>query len=77
MSNENAVTDYTELPWTKKWINIAIIYVLIMPVGLILMWNGDVYINKKDENGELKKIAVFQKIALTLLMFVLIFRVLK
>ena len=74
MSKETAVTEYSELPWYRKWLNVAIIWILIMPVGVILVWSGKVYTSKKNEDGELIPISTLHKIALTVVMFVFLIR---
>ncbi len=64
-------TEYSQVPWYRKYLNVAIIWFLLMPVGVALMWSGDVYLNK-IKDGKLETMPVIVKVAMTAFMLVFI-----
>jgi len=63
-------TDYTQVPWYRKsWANnLFIVLALVggcLPLAFWTCFNlltGDVYFNKKDSDGQLKKWGIVNKI---------------
>ena len=58
-------TEYSQVPWFRKGLYVGLIWIVLMPVGLVLMWSGDVYYNRIKE-GALQKQTVSHKIVMTI-----------
>ncbi len=66
-------TDWNAVPWHQKRLNVMLIWLFLMPVGLVLLWKGDIYNSKKDEHGEFVKVKASEKAAITVASIALAF----
>ncbi len=69
-------TEYSQVPWFRKGLFVGLIWLVLMPAGLILMWSGDVYYNRKVE-GKLQTQTALHKVAMTLITIMLIVSYIK
>jgi len=65
MTKKTLYTKYSQVPWQWKYLNVMLIWLFLMPIGVVLMWSGDVYYNKVKD-GKLVKMSVNNKIATTI-----------
>ena len=64
-------TEYSQVPWFRKGPIVAVLWLLLTPVGVVLMWSGDVYYNKVKD-GKLVTMPVYLKVGLTAVMVMFI-----